>query len=135
VPSDPRDRAPRALMLMATLLFAGVTSVVALPGSSRHDFRVSAHRYAYTIEGTDKLEIRVTQGDVVRIVFSADDIPHSFTINDYRIMRRADPGKPVTFEFVADKIGPPDGFPIKCTLTIDSRCRELSAVLIVEPRK
>jgi hypothetical protein len=134
VPISPRDMASRAFMLVAALLMAGVTSVVGVAAQGRRDFRVSAHKYAYKIEGTDTLEIRVMQDDVVHITFSADDIPHSLTINDYRIMRRAEPGKPVTIEFVADKVSPPAGFPIKCTLTIDSRCRELAAVLIVEPR-
>jgi hypothetical protein len=50
-------------------------------------------------------------------------------------MKRAERGKPVTFDIVADKVSPPGGFPIKCTLTEDSRCKELAAVLIVEPKK
>jgi heme/copper-type cytochrome/quinol oxidase subunit 2 len=108
---------------------------VSLTAQARHDFVVSAHKYAYKIEGTDKLEIRVTQGDVVHITFSSDDIAHSFTIEDYRIMKRAERGKPATFDIVADKVSPPAGFPIRCTLTEDSRCKEMAAVLIVEPKK
>ena len=72
---------------------------------------------------------------MVHITFSSDDIAHSFTIEDYRIMKRAERGKPVTFDIVADKVSPPGGFPIKCTLTEDSRCKELAAVLIVEAKK
>jgi heme/copper-type cytochrome/quinol oxidase subunit 2 len=122
-------------MLIASLLIVAVTGVVSLTAQARHDFQVSAHKYAYKIEGTDKLEIRVTQGDVVHITFSSDDIAHSFTIEDYRIMKRAERGKPATFDIVADKVSPPAGFPIRCTLTEDSRCKELAAVLIVEPKK
>lgn len=131
----PRTPAPRSFMLIASLLIAAVTGVVSVTAQARHDFQVSAHKYAYKIEGTDKLEIRVTQGDVVHITFSSDDIAHSFTIEDYRIMKRAERGKPATFDIVADKVSPPAGFPIRCTLTEDSRCKELAAVLIVEPKK
>lgn len=130
-----RARAPRAFMFVASLLIVTVAAVVSGAAQNRHDFQVSAHKYAYKIEGTDKLEIRVTQGDVVHITFSSEDIAHSFTIEEYRIMKRAERGKPVTFDIVADKVSPPAGFPIKCTLTEDSRCRELAAVLIVEPKK
>jgi hypothetical protein len=49
----------------------------------------------------------------------------------YRIDRRADKGKPVTFRFLADKVGE---FEIKCTLTIDPRCaKEMRGKLIVQP--
>jgi heme/copper-type cytochrome/quinol oxidase subunit 2 len=67
----------------------------------------------------------------VIVVFTAEDIAHSFTISDdhYRIDRRAEPGKPATFRFRADK---PGTFEIRCTLTIDDRClREMRAKFIV----
>ena len=54
------------------------------------------------------------------------------SIDDYRIMKRAEKGRPVTFDFVADKLG---RFPIRCTLTADSRCKELAATLVVEPKR
>jgi len=130
-----RARAPRAFMFAASVLILSVAGVVALSAMNRREFSVSAHKYAYKIEGSDKPEIRVTQGDLVSITFSSEDIPHSFTIDEYRIMKRAEQGKPVSFDFVADKLSPPGGFRIRCTLTADSRCRELAAVLIVEPKK
>jgi heme/copper-type cytochrome/quinol oxidase subunit 2 len=133
--SFPRKPAPRSFMLIACLLVVSVTGVVSVAAQNKHDFVVSAHKYAYKIEGSDKLEIRVFQGDVVHITFSSDDIAHSFTIEDYRIMKRAEKGKPVTFDLVADKVSPKGGFPIRCTLTEDSRCKEMAAVLIVEPKK
>jgi hypothetical protein len=40
----------------------------------------------------------------------------------------------VTFHFVADKVKP-EGFEIRCTLSVDDRCiREMRGRLIVEPR-
>jgi heme/copper-type cytochrome/quinol oxidase subunit 2 len=76
--------------------------------------------------------IKVRRDDLVKVTFTAEDIPHSFTIDEYRISRRAEPGKPISFEFHAKQVGK---FPIYCNLTIDDRClRELHGTLIVEPR-
>jgi heme/copper-type cytochrome/quinol oxidase subunit 2 len=100
---------------------------------SKKDFGVVAHKYGFAVDGNGA-EIHVQQDDLVRITFSTDDIPHSFTLEDetYRIMRRAEPGRPVTFEFRADK---PGRFPFKCTLAVDPGCKEMAGVLVVDPRK
>jgi plastocyanin len=125
-----------ALALGAAALLVGVFGVaVRAKAQSKKDFSVSAHKYSYKVDGSDKPEIRVQEGDLVRITFSSDDIPHSFTIvedDHYRIMRRAEPGKPVTFEFLADKAG---SFTFQCTLRADDRCKELSGTLFVGARK
>ena len=95
---------------------------------------MTGKRYTYVVSGANGPEIRVQQDDLVTITFAAEDIPHSFTVSDdhYRIDRRAEPGKPVTFRFRADKVGE---FEIRCTLTIDQRClREMRGRLIVERR-
>lgn len=116
-----------------------VVAVMAIGGPSRlradgkHEFQVSAHRYAYRVAGIDGPEIHVREGEIVRITFSAEDIPHSLTIDEpYRISKRAAPGKPVTFEFLADK---PGTFDFYCNLALDDRCRkELRGKLVVDPR-
>ncbi len=112
----------------ALLLVAGG----ALLAQSKREFTVSAQRYAYRVDDAARAVIQVRKDDVVRVTFSAEDIPHSFTIDEYRISRRAEPGKPVTFEFHANRAGE---FRIYCNLAIDDRClRELTGVLIVEDR-
>src|SRR5262245_15761265 len=63
-------------------------------GPTERPFKVTAHRYSFT---PPKLE--VFQGDLVRIELSTADIPHSLTIDGYRISKRVGPGQPVTFEF------------------------------------
>jgi heme/copper-type cytochrome/quinol oxidase subunit 2 len=105
--------------------------------SAQHvkSFDVAARKYTFRVSGSDKAEIRVPVGSLVRIVFTAEDIAHSFTTlapdTHYRINRRAEPGaKPTVFDFRADKAGT---FQFGCILTTDERCsREMKGVLIVE---
>ncbi len=120
------------VVLLVALGLATAAGVLATAQSKR-EFSVTAYKYGYRVSGSDKAEIRVHVGDLVRIAFRAEDVAHSFTLDDdhYRISRRAEPGKaPVMFEFLADK---PGRFEIYCNLSDDPRCqRETRAVLIVE---
>ena len=117
--------------ILAVVLFAAVSSAAFVVAQAKHDLQVTGRKYTYVVSGTQGSEIRVRKDDLVTITFSTDDIPHSFTISDdhYRIDRRAERGKPVTFRFRADKAGE---FDIRCTLTIDERClRDMRGKLIV----
>jgi heme/copper-type cytochrome/quinol oxidase subunit 2 len=120
--------------LVAVAVAATLASTLGLVAQSRRDFQVTARRYAFTVAGSTTAEIRVEQDDLVHVTLASEDIPHSFTIEQapYRIMRRAEPGKPVSFDFRADEAG---RFAITCSLTADSRCREMHATLIVSPRR
>ena len=121
-----RTRESRSAWWLATALLASVVLAAGLVAQSKRDVTVSAKKY-----GFEPAEIRVQQDDLVNVVFTAEDIAHSFTISDdhYRIDRRAEPGKPASFRFRADK---PGTFEIRCTLTIDDRClRDMHAKLIV----
>lgn len=126
-----RHTPPWPFVAVATLLLG---TTVTLAVQSKRSFEIAGRRYSYTVTGAEQAEIRVPVGSLVRITFSAEDIAHSFTTlppdTHYRINRRAEPGKPVTFEFRADRAG---RFPFGCVLTIDERCsREMRGVLIVE---
>ena len=46
-------------------------------------------------------------------------------------MRRAEPGKPVSFDFRADQAGT---FRFYCSLDDRRRCKEMHGTLIVEPK-
>jgi len=121
-----RTRESRSAWWLATALLAGVVLAAGVVAQSKRDVNVSARKY-----GFEPAEIRVQQDDLVYVTFTAEDIAHSFTISDdhYRIDRRAEPGKPASFRFRADK---PGTFEIRCTLTIDDRClRDMRAKLIV----
>jgi plastocyanin len=100
---------------------------------ARREFNVSARQYSFEVSGSPNAEIRVTQDDLVHITFHSEDIPHSFTIEEapYRIMRRVERGKPVSFDFRADQ---PGRFRFFCSLTTDPKCKEMHGALIVEKK-
>lgn len=125
-----------ATTLIGFALAAIVGTSIVIVAQSRRDFDVSARKYSFRVSGNDNAEIRVTQNDLVHVSFTSEDIPHSFTIEDhgdshYRIMRRAEPGKPVSFDFRADT---PGRFRFYCSLTIDDKCKDMQGTLIVEAK-
>jgi heme/copper-type cytochrome/quinol oxidase subunit 2 len=116
---------------VALVLVLAVSSAAAVVAQAKRDVSVTGKRYTYVVSDATGPEIRVKKGEIVTVTFSVEDIAHSFTISDdhYRIDRRAEKGKPVTFKFLADKVGE---FEIRCTLALDERCqREMRGKLIV----
>jgi cytochrome c oxidase subunit 2 len=92
----------------------------------RREFSVDARKYDYS---PGRLE--VAQDDLVKVTLRSADIPHSFTIDAYRIAKRVGAGQSVTFEFRADQVGT---FPIYCTLRQDEKCRDMRGTLVVKGR-
>jgi len=119
------------VLVLAAVAVAGAVGApaglapIGSQGATR-EFTVHAHRYAF-----DPDRIEVQQDDLVKITFHADDIPHSFTLDAYRISKRAAPGAPVVFEFRADQAG---RFPYYCRLTNDEGCRDMRGELVVHRR-
>jgi heme/copper-type cytochrome/quinol oxidase subunit 2 len=72
--------------------------------------------------------IDVQKDDLVKITFHAKDIAHSFTVDAYRIAKRAAAGQSVVFEFRADQTGT---FPFYCNLTQDDRCKQMKGEIVV----
>ena len=122
----------RVQALLGAVLLLCVAAGVGAVAQTKRDFTVSAKKFRFTVSGTDVQEIRVSQDDLVRITLSSEDIPHSFTLPDYRIQKRVEPGREVMFEFRAEKAG---RFEFFCSMTNDS-CRERGMVgaLIVVAR-
>jgi cytochrome c oxidase subunit 2 len=110
-------------LVLVAVLAAGETGPAPNAEQVRHDIVVNARRFEFA---PSRIEVAV--GDIVKVTLVAEDIPHSFTIDAYRISKRAAPGKPVTFEFHAARAGT---FDFYCELTIDSGCREMKGQLIV----
>jgi len=113
------------------VLLSLALAVVALgaqdQGPTARPFSVTARRYKF-----DPPRIEVYQDDLVRIEPKTADIPHSMTVDAYRIAKKVAPGKPVTFEFRADRAGT---FPFYCNLQIEDGCRQMRGELIVKPRR
>jgi heme/copper-type cytochrome/quinol oxidase subunit 2 len=72
--------------------------------------------------------IQVQKDDLVKVTFHAKDIAHSFTIDAYRIAKRAAASQTVVFEFRADQAGT---FPFYCNLTQDDRCKQMKGEIVV----
>jgi heme/copper-type cytochrome/quinol oxidase subunit 2 len=125
MPYRPSLRGSAASALFFGLLLGWIYAPHSQEPGERN-FSISAHKYAFT-----PAVIQVNQDDVVRVSFTTSDIPHSFTIDKYRIAKRVEPGKTVVFEFRADQ---PGRFPIYCNLVTDEKCRDMKAELVVNGR-
>ena len=95
----------------------------ATQASAVKEVTITARRYTFS-----PARIEVMQGDIVKITLIAEDTAHSFTIDEYRLSKRAAPGRSVTFEFCADR---PGRFVYYCNLTSDEGCRAMRGELIV----
>lgn len=132
--TSARQSNPRLVFsLLVGSLVLCVTAATAVIAQGKREFAVSARKYAFKVNGSNTPEIHVAQGDLVHVDFTSEDIPHAFTIDDphYRIMRRAEAGKPVSFDFRADQ---PGKFRFYCSLTADEKCKDMQGTLIVDPR-
>jgi cytochrome c oxidase subunit 2 len=74
-------------------------------------------------------EIRVKQGDKVRLVIESVDVEHGFALPSFNINEKLMPGKKMTVEFVADKKGE---FPFFCNVYCGQGHSEMNGKLIVE---
>ena len=107
--------------LAASVLW--LVSAAAQDQGATREFSISGNHYAFS-----PANITVDRNDLVKITFTASDMPHSFTLDDYRIVKRAGAGQAVTFEFRADRSGQ---FPYYCNLTADEKCKGMKGTLTV----
>lgn len=114
---------------LSVLLFfcASVLSLSAQePAQNRRDFTIVAKDHTFTPD-----TIAVTQDDLVKITLTSEDVPASFAIDAYRIIKRVAGRSSVTFEFRADQAGT---FPFYCNLTKDAGCKDMKGTLTVRPK-
>ena len=114
-----------ASLFVGGAFVAGASTFALKPtaqGTTR-EFTITGDQFAFK-----PVRIEVQKDDLVKITFQAKDIPHSFTIDQYRIAKRASAGQTVVFEFRADQVGTHRFY---CNLTIDDRCKRMEGELVV----
>ena len=107
--------------LAASILF--LVNAAAQDQGQVREFTVTGDHYAYS-----PASLTVNRNDLVKITFTASDMPHSFTMEGYRISKRANAGQTVTFEFRADQAGT---FTYYCALSQDAKCKDMKGSLTV----
>lgn len=90
-----------------------------------HEIRMTAKKYEYSPN-----ELRVKQGEKVRLILTALDRKHGFEIKDLGIETKLEKGKETVVEFVAEK---PGEFPFKCSSFCGFGHGRMRGKLIVEP--
>jgi plastocyanin len=86
------------------------------------EFTIRGEGFAYSPS-----RIEVQKDDVVKVTFTAVDMPHSFTVDEYRIAKRAKAGQTVTYEFRAN-----GSARFYCNLAQDERCRNMHGEIVVK---
>jgi cytochrome c oxidase subunit 2 len=112
---------PLACLAVAAVAVVGLS---ARDQGEVREFAIQGNNHRFSPSRID-----VQKDDVVKITFTAADIPHSFTNERYRISKRAGAGQTVTFEFRADEAGT---FEFYCNLSADERCRNMKGQLVVK---
>ncbi len=93
---------------------------------NRREFTIVAKDRAFTPN-----KVEVSQDDLVKITLTSGDRPASFTIDAYRIAKRAAGGLSTTFEFRADQAGT---FTFYCNLTKEPGCADMKGTLVVKAK-
>ena len=110
------------------LLLAGpaMGRLVAQDSPNRREFTIVAKDFHYS-----PTRIEVTQDDLVKLTLRSEDIAHTFTIDEYRIIKRVPAGGSTTFEFRADRAGT---FAFYCNLTSEAGHQMMRGELFVRGR-
>ena len=112
------------------LLLAFALAVIAQeplkpPEPPVREIKVSAKKYEYAPS-----EIRVKQGERVRLLITATDRKHGFQIEALGIKTELPSGKETAVEFTAPK---PGAYEFKCSVRCGWRHGSMKGTLIVEP--
>ncbi len=88
------------------------------------EFTVTAKNWDFT-----PATITVNKGDRVRLKITSADVPHSFTLPDFKIDQKLEPGIVATVEFTADRAGE---FGFRCMVFCGSGHRGMKGTLVVK---
>ncbi len=118
----------RKIALLAVALMgvlnAGAYAQAAARGSEASEIKVEAKKYEFNPK-----EIKVHQGDHVKLVITALDHKHGFKLEAFHINQVLKKGAPTTVEFVADKAGT---FPFECSHFCGLGHERMKGRLVVE---
>ena len=121
----------RQRLALATCLLAGITVLFAALSAQEQAPRQREFEVEFFGYELSPGRIEVTAGDVVRLVITSDGGAHSFTIDEYRISRRIQPGETTVVVFRAGRAGT---FAYYCSLTSDARHEAGRGTLVVTER-
>lgn len=121
---------------MRPTLLAGLTALLAmtalllpLPAAARtpaeHHIQVNARMFAF-----DPHRVRVGLGDRVTITLVSDDVVHGVFVDGYDVDIQAEPGKPASATFTADRLGK---FRFRCSVSCGAMHPFMIGELVVGP--
>ena len=89
-----------------------------------HEIQVTAKKYEFSPN-----PIRVKKGEPVKLIITATDHDHGFSLEAFHIKQKVKKGEPTTIEFTPDKAGT---FPFKCSVFCGMGHGGMKGTLIVE---
>ena len=114
--------------LVVLVLVAGMFAPQAVVPSSPRIIEVIARRYAF-----EPAEIRVTEGETVRLMVRSADGPHGIEIKQFKVKEEIARGaEPIAIEFTASA---PGRFPILCSEFCGEGHAEMKGALIVTAKE
>jgi hypothetical protein len=118
-----------AVALVATAAPAGSLAAGQRTLLSTQDDRRREVALRVTEAGFEPARIDARLNDIVAITLEAGDTPHGLSLDEYRVAKRVEPGKPLRFEFRAETTGT---FRFYCSLTgADGRPHDEHGELVV----
>ena len=115
----------RKTALISVALLLVVVGLAAQQAPPVREIKMTAKKYEYNPE-----EIRVKQGERVRLLVTATDRKHGFQIEALGLKTELPEGKETAVEFTADKSGT---YEFKCSVRCGWRHGSMKGRLIVEP--
>ena len=94
------------------------------PAVLAHEIQVTAKKYEFSPN-----PIRVKKGEPVKLVITATDRDHGFSLEAFHIKQKLKKGEPTTIEFTPDKAGT---FPFKCSDFCGLGHGHMKGTLVVE---
>jgi cytochrome c oxidase subunit 2 len=89
-----------------------------------HEIQVTAKKYEFSPN-----PIRVKKGEPVKLIITATDHDHGFSLEAFHIKQKLKKGEPTTIEFTPDKAGT---FPFKCSVFCGMGHGGMKGTLVVE---